>query len=139
MGETPDGPQWLEWWSAGMAGLAFVSSLLSTWMVGSGAIPLYGFTNPGEALPECAPGRLRGGIGLTFISSARMVLSSVSGWWPSEAGGGGKVELKDARGGVACGTMMDGAPVGTIWLQTADRVLKIEIGAVAEMSPVSSC
>ncbi len=138
MGETPDGPQWLEWWSAGMAGLAFVSSLLSTWMVGSVAFPLYGFTNPGEAMPASAPGRLRGGIVMTFISIALMVLSSVSGWWPSAAGGD-KVQLKDARGGVACGTMVDGAPAGSVWLQTSDRVLKIEIGAIAQMSPVSSC
>src|SRR5688572_23008072 len=131
MGETPEGPQWLEWWSAGMAGLAFVTSLLSTWMVGSVAFPLYGFTNPGEAMPASAPGRLRGGIVMTFLSIVMMVLSSISGWWPSGAGGD-KVEVKDARGAAACGTWVEGAPAGSIFLQTSEGIVKIEIGAIAQ-------
>ncbi len=143
MGATPDGPQWLEWWSAGMAGLAFVASLLSTWMVGSVAFPLYGFTGPGDQMPAGAPGRLRGGIVMTFMSIALMVLSSVSGWWPAEAGGSGgggsTVQIADSRGGTACGTLLDGAPAGSIRLQTAQRVLTVDLGNVAQMTPVSSC
>jgi hypothetical protein len=139
MGATPDGPAWLEWWSAGTAGLAFVLSLLSTWMVGSVAFPLYGFNTPGQEMPAAAPGRLRGGIVMTFLSVAMMVLSSISGWWPSEAGGSDKVEVSDSRGGKACGTMVDGAPAGSIRLQTSDGVLTIQLGAISQMSTVSSC
>ena len=139
MGETPDGPQWLEWWSAGMAGLAFVFSLLSTWMVGSVAFPLYGFTNPGEAMPASAPGRLRGGIVMTFISIApdgavqRLRLVAVRGRRRGQGRAQGRPRRRRLRHD-------DGRRPGRlIWLQTSDRVLKIEIGAVAEMSPVSSC
>jgi hypothetical protein len=138
MGETPSGPQWLELWSAATAGLAFVVSLLSTWMVGSVAFPLYGFTNPGEAMPASAPGRLRGGIVMTFLSIVLMVLSSLSGWWPSGLGGE-KVQVKGTTGAAACGTWVEGAHAGAIWLQTAEGTIKIEIGAISEMSPVSSC
>jgi hypothetical protein len=138
MGTSPDGPQWLGWWSAGMVVLAFVSSLLSMWMVGSVAYPLYNFG--GEAqMPAAAPARLKGGIRMTFVSILLMVLGGLTGWWPGGADSG-KVEVKDANGGSACGAWVDGAPAGSLWLRTADgKVITISIRAIAQMNQVSSC
>src|SRR4029453_2935006 len=79
-GTTPNGPDWLSWWSAGMVVLAFLTSLLSMWMVGSVAFPLYNFGLGGE-MPARAPQRLRGGIRATFVSIVMMALAAVGGWW----------------------------------------------------------
>ena len=139
MGATPDAPPWLQWWSAGMAGLAILSSLISTWMVGTVAFPFYGASGPAAPMPTGAPGRLRGGIVMTFVSIVLMVFSSISGWWPGAPANGGSIEIQDARGASVCGTLVDGAPAGMLRLQTAERLLTIDLGAVTQMSPVSSC
>jgi hypothetical protein len=138
MGTAPAGPAWLQWWSAAMAGLSFVSSIASTWMVGSVAFPLYGPTSGMPEMPASAPGRLRGGIVMTFVSIVLMVLATATGWWPSTADGD-NVEVKDAQGASACGILLQGAPAGTIWLQTSRGLLKIKIDAIAQMMPASSC
>jgi hypothetical protein len=137
MGNTPDGPQWLGWWSAGMVILAFVSSLLAMWMVGSVAFPLYTFG--GEAgMPQSAPQRLRGGIRMTFVSILLMVLAGLTGWWPAGASES-NVQVRDANGASVCGTWVEGAPAGSIWLRTPDGVVTINVRAIAQMDKVSSC
>lgn len=138
MGNHPDGPAWLDWWSAGMIVLAFLSALLSMWMVGKVAFPLYHF-DPGAQMPANAPQQLRGGIRMTFVSILLMVLGSLTGWWPGGSSTANKVEVKDANGASACGTWLDGAPAGSIRLDTADGVITISLRAVAQMNPVSSC
>src|SRR5262245_30924562 len=90
-GNEPAGPEWLSWWSAGMSVFAFVSALVSMWMVGSVAFPLYG----GGQVTEKTPGRLKGGIGMTFASMIMMVLASLTGWWPA-GGGQDQLEVSDA-------------------------------------------
>lgn len=138
MGNEPDGPAWLGMWSAGMVILAFVSSLLSMWMVGSVAFPLYNFGGESQ-MPAGAPQRLRGGIRMTFVSILLMVLGGLAGWWPSGVGGD-KVEVRDANGTSRCGTWVDGAPAGSIWLRTSDgTVITINLRAVAEMNQVGAC
>jgi len=137
MGNTPNGPEWLGWWSAGMVILAFVSSLLSMWMVGSVAFPLYNFGGDAQ-MPDGAPQRLRGGIRMTFVSILLMVLAGLTGWWPA-GGGDNKVQVSDANGTSACGAWVEGAPAGSIWLRTSDGVVTINIRAIAQMNKVSSC
>jgi hypothetical protein len=134
MGDTPSGPEWLTLGSTGVSVLAFVSSLLSMWMVGGVAYPLY--TSAEAHMPPNAPRRLRGGIRMTFVSIVLMALAGVTGWWPA---GGEKVQVTDANGASACGSMMDSAPVGSLRLKTADGVITINLRAVASMSKVSSC
>jgi hypothetical protein len=136
MGTTPSGPDWLSWWSAGMVVLAFITSLSSMWMVGSVAFPLYNF-GAGAQMPASAPKRLRGGILMTFVSIVMMALAAVGGWWPS--GGGDKVQVRDAGGASACGSWVEGAPAGSIWLRTSDGVITINLRAVASMDRVTSC
>jgi len=138
MGNHPDGPDWLNLWSAGMVALAFVSSLLSMWMVGSVAFPLYNF-NAGAQMPADSPRRLRGGIRMTFVSIVLMVLGALTGWWPSSGDSSGKMQVQDANGATACGDMLAGAPAGSIRLSTADGVLTISLRTIASMNQVSSC
>ncbi|WP_162907687.1 hypothetical protein [Allorhizocola rhizosphaerae] len=138
MGETPAGPQWLMWWSTAMSILAFGTSLLSMWMVGSVAFPLYGFMGEGQQLPDNAPGRLKGGIGLTFAAIILMVLASLAGWWPSSAGGD-QVEVRDSQGASACGAWVDGAPAGSVWIRTDEGTVTVNLRQIADLRPVSSC
>lgn len=135
VGETSTGPAWLDWWSGGMAVLAFLSSLVSTWMVGGVAFPMY---SASAEMPANAEGRLKGGIRMTFVSIAMMVLAGAAGWWP-EGADGGKVEVKNSQGDSACGTWVSGAPAGFLWLETSQGLVKVSIEAVTEMKPVSSC
>lgn len=134
MGETPAGPDWLSWWSTAMSILAFVCALMSMWMVGSIAFPLYGGGEPSQA----GAGRLRGGIRMTFIAMILMVLASLAGWWP-EGAGEDTVEVRNASGASACGSWVDGAPAGSLWLRTAEGVVTVNLRQVADMRPVSSC
>ncbi len=137
MGETPAGPDWLMFWSTGMSVLAFITSLLSMWMVGSVAFPLYGFASE-QQMPESAPGRLKGGIGMTFASIIMMVLASLAGWWPTPSGTD-SVEVRDSRGASACGTWVDGAPAGSMWLRTDDGTVTVRLSQVTDMRPVATC
>lgn len=137
MGETPNGPEWLSWWTTGMSVLAFLCALLSAWMVGSIAFPLYGGGNPME-MPANAAGKLRSGIRMTFAAIVLMALASLSGWWPGE-GGQEQVEVSDRNGVSACGSWVEGAPAGSIWLRTDEGVVTINLQAVSQMRPVGSC
>jgi phosphatidylglycerophosphate synthase len=138
MGETPAGPEWLMWWSTAMSILAFITSLLSMWMVGSVAFPLYGFAAEGQQLPPSAPGRLKAGIGMTFLTIILMVLASLAGWWPSSPGED-KVEVRDAQGASACGTWVEGAPAGALWLRTPEGTITVSLRQVTDMRPVAAC
>ncbi|HZM80087.1 MAG TPA: hypothetical protein VFC19_30500 [Candidatus Limnocylindrales bacterium] len=136
MGETPAGPEWLSWWSTGMSLLAFVSSLISMWMVGGVAFPLYS----GHQMPQNATGRLKGGIGMTFASIVMMALGALGGWWPTTGdGGGGNVQVSDAGGNSACGELVQGAPSGSMWLQTDKGRMTVALKNVAEIRQVSTC
>ena len=136
MGEEPAGPQWLSWWSTGMSVAAFVSGIISMWMVGGVAFPLYG----GEQMPENAAGRLKGGIGMTFATIVMMALGALGGWWPASASGeGSNVEVSDQSGNSACGVMMQGAPSGSMWLQTSEGRVTVTLRNVAEIRQVTSC
>lgn len=133
MGETPTGPEWLSWWSAGMSVAAFISGIISMWMVGGVAFPLYG----GGQMPRNAAGRLKGGIGMTFATIVMMTLGAIGGWWPT---GGNNVQVSDPSGNSACGELMQGAPSGSMWLQTdAGRVVTVSLKNVAEIRQVSTC
>jgi hypothetical protein len=135
MGETPAGPAWLGWWSGGLSILALITSILSTWMVGSVAFPTYA---PEAGTPPEAPGRLRAGIKLTFAAMAMMALAAAAGWWPTDSED--KLKVSDREGTSACGTLVEGAPLGQIWLKVPDSdVEAINISAIAKMTPVSSC
>jgi hypothetical protein len=134
MGETPAGPEWLSWGSMGMSVAAFVASLISMWMVGGVAFPLYG----GEQMPANAPGRLKGGIGMTFAAIVMMALAALGGWWPSSAGGN-NVQVSDAGGNTACGELVQGAPSGSMWLQTGEGRVTVGLKNVAEIRQVASC
>ena len=135
MGETPAGPEWLSWWSTGMSLLAFLSSLISMWMVGGVAFPLYS----GEQMPQNATGRLKGGIGMTFASIVMMALAALGGWWPTSSAGGGNVQVSDAGGNTACGELVQGAPSGSMWIQTDKGRVTVALRNVAEIQQVSSC
>lgn len=132
MGETPAGPEWLSWWSTGMSVAAFVSALISMWMVGGVAFPLYG----GGQMPRNAPGRLKGGIGMTFASIVMMALAGLGGWWPA---GGNNVKVSDSGGNSACGELVQGAPSGSMWLQTGEGRVTVALKNVAEIREVSAC
>lgn len=134
MGEEPAGPEWLSWWSTGMSVAAFVSGLISMWMVGGVAFPLYG----GEQMPQNATGRLKGGIGMTFVTIVMMALGALGGWWPASAEGG-SMEVSDPNGNSACGVMMKGAPSGSMWLQTNEGRVTVALKNVAEIRQVTSC
>lgn len=136
VGEEPAGPDWLAMWSTGMAILSFVTALLSMWMVGGVAFPTYS----GEQMPASAPGRLKAGIGMTFVAVIMTVLGAADGWWPAEGGGGSEqMEVRDSSGNVACGTLAEGARQGAMWLDTADGRVTVSLNAIASMRPVSSC
>lgn len=131
MGAEPSGPAWLGQWSAGMTILAFVTSLASTWMVGTVAFPLYE-----DPAAQMSPGRLKTGIKMTFVSIALMALAGLAGWWPA---GGEKVEVTDGSGASACGEWVSGAPTGSLWLRTEQGTITINIQSVADMQQVGSC
>lgn len=141
MGEEPAGPEWLSWWSTGMSVAAFVTSIISMWMVGGVAFPLYG----GEQMPENSGGRLKGGIIMTFVTIVMMALGALGGWWPatessgSSGSSGSNVEVSDPNGNSACGELMDGAPSGSMWLQTAEGRVTISLRNVTEIRQVSAC
>lgn len=140
VGEEPAGPEWLAMWSTGMAILSFVASLLSMWMVGGVAFPTYS----GEEMPASAPGRLKAGIGMTFVAVIMAVLGAADGWWPAsqEAAGGataGQMEVRDSSGNVACGKVAEGARPGAMWLETDKGRVTVTISTIATMRPVSSC
>jgi hypothetical protein len=135
-GETPTGPEWLSWWSTGMSVAAFVTALISMWMVGGVAFPLYG----GEQMPRNATGRLKGGIGMTFATIVLMALGALTSWWPAGADGeGGNVQVSDATGNSACGELMRGAPSGSMWLQTDEGRMTVAIKNVTEIRQVAAC
>lgn len=136
MGESPSGPEWLSWWSTGMSILAFLCALISTFMVGNIAFPLYG-RDPSAELPPGAADKLRTGIRTSFAAIILMALASLAGWWPS--GGEDQVEVRDSAGASACGTLVEGAPAGSMWLRTDEGVVTINLQAVAQMRPVGSC
>jgi hypothetical protein len=134
MGETPAGPDWLQFWSTGMSILAFVFALLSMWMVGSVAFPLYS----GGHMKPSAPGRLKGGIGMTFAAIIMMALAGMAGWWPT--GASDKVQVSDGSGNTACGRWVEGAPAGSMWLETeSGQRVTVSLKAVSEMRQVSTC
>jgi hypothetical protein len=137
MGETPAGPQWLSWWSTGMSLLAFVCGIISMWMVGGVAFPLYS----GGQMPRNATGRLKGGIGMTFAAIVLMALGSLGGWWPTSGGQASaeQVEVSDGTGNSACGKWVQGAPAGSMWLQTGEGRVTVALKNVAAMRQVSSC
>ncbi|WP_020519022.1 hypothetical protein [Catelliglobosispora koreensis] len=133
MGTEQAGPEWLGWWSTGMSVLALITSVFSTWMVGSVAFPTLG----AEAqMPPSAPGRLKSGIVMTFISVAMMALAGAAGWWPSS---GDNIKVTAQDGEVACGTKVDGAPAGQLWLETADGTVRVNLSGLADMEVVGSC
>lgn len=135
MGSEQPGPEWLSWGSAGMSILALVTSFFSTWMVGSVAFPTYG---PEAAMPAEAPGRLKGGIVMTFISIAMMAIAGAAGWWPA-AEGGAKVQVTDSRGGTACGSLVDNAPAGILWIKTEKGTVTVSLDALSDLTPVDKC
>jgi len=132
MGETPAGPEWLSFWSTGMSVLAFISSIVSMWMVGGVAFPIYS----GDQMPRNATGRLKGGIGMTFAAIIMMALASLAGWWPTSDS---QVQVSDGAGNSACGKWVQGAPAGSMWLQTGEGRVTVALKNVAEMRRVSSC
>lgn len=138
MGEEQAGPQWLQWWSTGMSVLAFISSLISMWMVGGVAFPLY----TGDQMPQNPARRLKGGIGMTFATIVMMALGALGGWWPETPAAGPaetSMEVSDASGNTACGRWVQGAPAGSMWLQTRQGVVTVALNSVSQMRPVSSC
>lgn len=137
MNAEPAGPQWLEWWATGMSVLAFLSSIVSMWMVGGVAFPLY----TGDQMPQNPTGRLKGGIGMTFASITMMALGAFGGWWPetSAASAEPSVEVSDGTGNKACGRWMQGAPAGSMWLQTREGVVTVTLQNVSQMRKVNSC
>ena len=135
MGETPAGPEWLSWWSTGMSVAAFVSGIISMWMVGGVAFPLYG----GEQMPQNATGRLKGGIGMTFATIVMMALGALTGWWPTTSSDAGSVQVSDPNGNSACGELMQGAPSGSMWLQTDEGRVTVALKNVTEIRQVAAC
>jgi hypothetical protein len=137
MGETPAGPEWLSLWSTAMSVLAFITGIISMWMVGGVAFPLYG----GEQMPENATGRLKGGIGMTFATIVMMAFGALGGWWPASAGdsAGSNVQVSDTSGNSACGKLTQGAPSGSMWLQTDEGRMTVSLKNLSEIREVSTC
>jgi hypothetical protein len=135
MGDTPTGPEWLSWWSTGMSVAAFVAALISMWMVGGVAFPLYS----GDQMPRNATGRLKGGIGMTFASIVMMALAALGGWWPASSSSSENVQVSDPSGNSACGELVQGAPSGSMWLQTDQGRVTVALKNVSEIRQVSAC
>jgi hypothetical protein len=136
MGEQSPSPDWLQWMATGGAVGAFVMALWSIVTVGKVAWPV---DDPAAAPdPGHAGARLRSGVRTTIVSVALMAFAGLSAWWPTD--GGASVEVSDANGVTACGVVTEGAPVGTMWLTTAEgETLPIRLAAVANVRPVSGC
>lgn len=139
MGEPWTAPAWLNVWWLGMSALAFISSLISMWLVGGVAFPLYGGGDPMN-MPANAVGRLRAGIRMTFTAVIMMVLAALPGWWPDGGGdSASQVEVTDTAGASACGTWVEGAPAGSMWLRTAEGLITVSLRQMSDVRPVSSC
>lgn len=136
MSEPVKGPEWLSWWWMGFSAFAFGLSLVSMWFIGGVAYPVYG--GGIDRMPKNAPGRLRTGIRMAFSSILMMVVAALGGWWPSEASPN-LVSVTDASGASACGTWVEGAPAGSIFLDTSDGRVTVRLAQVSEVRPVASC
>jgi hypothetical protein len=143
-GATDSAPEVLQWLSTALAVLALLLACVSTYKVGRVAYPFYG-AGPAEGdVPKSLhtlSAELRSGIRLTFVAVAMLAIASVVSWWPSDAGvaqGVGWVEIRDAKGGVACGTILSGSG-GILRLQTAQGDIAAPLNAIATIRPVTSC
>lgn len=138
MGADAPGPEWVQWMSGGMVVTAFVSALWSIFMVGKVAYPVDEAADGPEQVAQVG-GRLRAGIRATVLAVAMIASAGATAWWPADTKGG-SVEVRDGKGGSACGKIADGAPAGILWLENADGTkVAVNLAAIAELKPVSSC
>jgi len=134
-------PGWLESLSGLLAGVSFVVACVAMVLVGRVAYPFYGAAMAGSPDPARVSrmgGQLKVGIRTSFVAVVLIVVSALSGWWPSEGGDAGSVQVRDVAGRTWCGSLTD-APTGSVGVRTADGTFAIRTDAIAEISPVGSC
>jgi hypothetical protein len=128
-------PLWLQWLAGLLALAALATACLATFLVASAAWPLYrGEPRTGPEELARTGRRLTSGLALTFVAVALIALSASSGWWPTDDGGDGEVQVRAASGQAWCGSLV-ASEAGTVAVGTDGRRVVVPIQALASVRP----
>ncbi|HKE69663.1 MAG TPA: hypothetical protein VKB55_10440 [Nocardioidaceae bacterium] len=136
-----DLPRWLQVLAAVLVLIALAVACVATVLVALAAWPVYAKAPMADDQAEIrrTVGRLRIGIGLTFVAVALTALATTSQWWPTkaESGSSALVQVSTANGEV-CGQLQQIDTSG-ITLNADGQDVSFAFGDVISLQSVPSC
>ncbi len=136
-----DLPRWLQVLAGVLVLVALAVACIATVLVALAAWPVYAKApmTDDQAEVRRTVGRLRIGIGLTFVAVAMTALATTSQWWPTKADSGSSalVQVRTASGEV-CGQLQQIDTSG-ITLNAEGQDVSFAFGEVLSLQSVPTC